>query len=341
MCPRLGGELPAGADGAPTAPWALPADVLAFSHGRAALSWLHQERGPFRSALHAAYTCPSMPEHLDRLGIARDAFDLGCTEAAVIEAARALPGPVLVLVPALFGAAPWLDAAAIARALGAHGAVLVDAAQTAFGALDIPCPPNGFVLSCPRKALAISDGALLRTDQMRDGERDSVARLPEAREAAALKFQARALFASGREADEDEALRANKAAEATLPAAPHRMSDSARAALARIDADRHRARRRANAATLADALRGRIACALPPGGVPFHFPLLIANRDEVLRRMQRRRLFATALWPDARLDPARHPRAARHARELLALPIDQRHDTADIAALANLVRACL
>ena len=64
IAPRLGGELPAGADGALTAPWALPADVLAFSHDRAALSWLHAARGPFRSALHAAYTCPSVPENI-------------------------------------------------------------------------------------------------------------------------------------------------------------------------------------------------------------------------------------------------------------------------------------
>ncbi|MBM3505984.1 MAG: hypothetical protein FJX65_19275, partial [Alphaproteobacteria bacterium] len=84
--PRLGGELPAGADGAPVAPWSLPSDVLAFSHGRAALAWLHASRGPFRSVLHAAYTCPSVPDFLDRLGLARDAFDVDAVEADVIAA---------------------------------------------------------------------------------------------------------------------------------------------------------------------------------------------------------------------------------------------------------------
>jgi hypothetical protein len=338
--PRLGGELPAGADGAPGPTWTLPSDVLAFSHGRAAIAWLHGARGPFRSALHAAYTCPSVPDFLDRLGVARDAFDVGATEAEVIAAARALPAPVLVLVPALFGAAPWLDAAALARALGPHGFVLVDAAQTAFGALDIAVPPGGAVLSCPRKALAIPDGALLRLGNVSETERASALGLPEAEEASRLKERARTLFATGRIEDEGEALSANKAAEAALPHSPHRMSAAAIACMQRIDRMLHEARRRANALALADALGAGVECVLGPGGVPYHFPILLDDRDNTLARLHARRLFATALWPDARLDPARHPRAARMAHDLLALPVDQRYTPADMRIVANIVNEC-
>jgi len=337
---RLGGELPAGTDGAAGPAWALSSDVLAFSHGRAALAWLHGARGPFRSALHAAYTCPSVPDFLDRLGLARDAFDVDAVEADVIAVARALPAPVLILVPALFGAAPWLDAAALARALGPHGFILVDAAQTAFGALDIAVPPDGAVLSCPRKALAIPDGALLRLGNVTKTERASVSDLPEAADASRLKDRARALFATGRIEDESEALAVNKAAEAALPYTPHRMSTAAAAVMQRVDRECHRAKRRANAAALIHALGAGVEHVLGPGGVPYHVPILVEDRDTILARLHARGLFATALWPNARIDPARHPGAARMARMLLALPVDQRYAPADMRSVADIVIAC-
>lgn len=338
---RLGGELPAGVDGTSAATWALPPDVLAFSHGRAALSWLHLARGPFRSALHAAYTCPSVPDLLDDLGLARDAFDVGSIEAEVIAGARALPAPVLVLVPALFGAAPWLDPIKLTRALGSHAFVLVDAAQTAFGAIDIAIPPGGAVLSCPRKALAIPDGALLRLGNVTNTERMSISELPEATDAVRLKDRARALFATGLIEDEAEALAAARRAEKALSHAPHRMSTTSAGAMQRIDPCHHRARRRANARVLIQTIGSGIENVLGSGGVPFNLPVLVKDRDTVLARMHSRRLFATALWPDSRLNPVRHPRAARMARDLLALPVDQRYSPDDMRAVAYIVTSCL
>jgi dTDP-4-amino-4,6-dideoxygalactose transaminase len=273
--------------------------------------------------------------------LAHDAFDEGATEAEIVAAARALPTPVLVLVPALFGAAPWLDANLLALALDRHAFVVVDAAQTAFGALDVSCPVGGGVLSCPRKSLAISDGALLRLATTSAVEHDSVLALPEASEAARLKTQARHLFASGREEDEDAAVCANVAAELALPAEPHRMSVPALAQLRTIDRRRHVSRRIANAAALASALGPEIVSVRGPGGVPFDHPILVRNRHAVLQRLHARRLFATALWPEARLDPRRHPRAARLAREVIALPVDQRHGPGDMESIAAIVRATL
>lgn len=336
---RLGGELPEGCDARALVPWALPHDVFAFSHGRAALAWLHAARGPFAAVLHCAYTCPSVPRFLGGLGLALAQFDAGAREDEVLALARAPPRPLLVLVPALFGADPWLKAGALAQALGEDACVVIDAAQSAFGALDYAAPKGGAVLSCPRKALALSDGALLRLDGATDRERAAVAALPEANEAARLKREARALFAIGNSADEAAALALNTRAELTLPDRPHRMSDEALGALLNIDAAVHRARRRANAALLRELLGAAIRPVLGTGGVPFNFPVLIEGRDAALRRLHARRLFATPLWPDAVHDAARHPRAHEMANQLIALPIDQRYGEAEITRIAEIARA--
>src|ERR1051325_7079442 len=134
-------------------PWQLPDNVYAFSHGRAALSWLSAWRGPFDSAAICAYTCPTVPAHLMWLNLALGFFDYGADDVSATVAP--LPGRCLVLVPAPFGLAPWLDASELARELGERATVVIDAAQSAFGALDFPVPPGGAVLSCPRKAMAL------------------------------------------------------------------------------------------------------------------------------------------------------------------------------------------
>lgn len=336
---RFGGELPLGCDALRPVPRALPDNVLLFSHGRAALLWLIARRGPFASAALSAYTCPSVPRCLEAGGLALDYFDHG--ESDPLPMIRRLPKPWLVLVPAPFGSAPWLDVAALARVLGAGACVVIDAAQTAFGFEDFSPPPGGAVLACPRKALAIGDGAVLRLDGLREDEQASVAALPMASAAAAQKQAARVLFATGNIAREAEALALARAAEVALPSSPHQISIESRDLLHRADPVAHAHQRRTNAQVLRAALEKRASCMLGGAGTPFNFPIVVDDRDAVLKRLHERRVFATALWPDARHDPARHPMAARLARQLLALPIDQRYDAADMARLAGLVGPCL
>ena len=341
---RFGGELPLGCDPLAPAAQPLPDNVLAFSHGRAALSWLAAARGPFASAAICAYTCPSVPTHLRRMGLALGFFDYGATDIGAV--VSELPGRCLVLVPAPFGLVPWLDAAVLARERGARSMVVIDAAQTAFGALDLPVPPGGAVLSCPRKALALGDGALLALDACRDGDRSSVAILPAAEAAAQAKQAARALFAAEELEREPEALARVQQSEEALPAEARRMSDGSCRQLVRIDRAAHRARRRRNAVRLAERLAGHAELvfgegfATPPA-VPFNFPILHADRARLLADLRARRVFATPLWPDAVHGRDRHPRAADLAERLVALPVDQRYGDAEMDRLADLVRPCL
>jgi hypothetical protein len=340
---RFGGELPLGCDpvGPPTP---LPDNVYAFSHGRAALAWLAAARGPYDSAAICAYTCPTVPEHFARLGLARGFFDYGASDVA--ETVQALPGRCLVLVPAPFGLAPWLDAAALAQRLGERATVVIDAAQSAFGALDLPVPPGGAVLSCPRKAMAVGDGALLAVERGDQRERAAIATLESAEGPAKAKQAARALFAMGEIEREPEALALARLGENSFPSEPRRMSEASRDIVGRADRVAHRARRCANAARLAARLGGKADLvfaadfAVAPS-VPFDFPIRHDDRARLLRDLRARRVFATPLWPDAVHDPARHPRAADLARRLVALPVDQRYGPADMDRMAELVLACL
>jgi len=341
---RFGGELPLGCDPLAPLPAPLPDNVYAFSHGRAALSWLAAARGPFASAAVCAYTCPTVPAHLRRLDLALGFFDYGSDDASA--AVAALPGRCLVLVPAPFGLSPWLDVGALARKLGERAAVVIDAAQSAFGALDFPVPRGGAVLSCPRKAMAVGDGALLAVERGNEQERAAIASLATAEAPAQAKQAARALFAAGELEREPEALMLARRGETSFPPEPRRMSDASRDLVCRADRATHRERRRANAAQLAVGLSDSAELvfdsdfAAPPS-VPFNFPILHDDRARLLGDLRARRVFATPLWPDAVHDPARHPRAADMARRLVALPIDQRYGAADMDRLAELVRPCL
>lgn len=340
---RFGGELPLGCDVlGDAAP--LPDNVYAFSHGRAALSWLVAARRPFTSAAVCAYTCPTVPAHFQRLDLALGYFDYGADDVACTVAA--LPGRCLVLVPAPFGLAPWIDAAALALSLGERATVVIDAAQTAFGALDFPVPPGGAVLSCPRKAIAAGDGALLAMEQGDERTRAAIAALPAAEAPAKAKQAARALFATGELEREGEALSLARQGEMSFPPEPRRMSDASLDLVCRADRAQHRARRRANATRLAARLAGKAEFVFRPDfarppSVPFDFPILHGDRTRLLRDLRARRVFATPLWPDAVCDPVRQPRASDFARRLVALPVDQRYDLGDMDRLADLVAPCL
>jgi hypothetical protein len=291
-----------------------------------------------------AYTCPTVPAHLKRLDLELDFFDYGDGDVAKIVAT--LPGRCLVLVPAPFGLAPWLDASALARAFGERATVVIDAAQSAFGALDFPVPPGGAVLSCPRKAMALGDGALLAVERGDARERAAIAALPTAETPANTKQAARALFAQNEIEREAEALTLARDGETSFPPEPRRITDASRNAIARADHAAHRARRRANAEQLAARLNDRTELVFEKGfaaspSVPFNFPILHDDRARLLGELRARRVFATPLWPDAVHDPQRHPCAADLARRLVALPCDQRYGAADMDRLADLVISCL
>jgi hypothetical protein len=312
---------------------------LAFSHGRAALAFL-LDRRPARSALLCAYTCPSVPSFLARRGIAVATFDVGASVLEVAAAAMELPPPRLILAPALFGTPPWFDTQALPSRLDPRDVVVLDAAQTAFGHVDFAPPPRGAVLSCPRKSTELADGAVLALAEPTDWA-DEVLALPVAREAAALKAAARALWATAVPELEQQAVALSRRSEDCWPDTAHRMTDTSRAMLQRIDRGWHRRTRVRNSRFPTAALAGRIPLWRFGRGTPFCLAAFVNDRDATLQSLQARRVFASALWPDAEHDPERHPAASWMVRHLIALPVDQRHEASDMHAIADaLISAC-
>jgi hypothetical protein len=334
---RIGGEIPAfsGRLGPPQ-PWR--PTWLPFSHGRAALAWLI-ERHVARSAMICAYTCPTVPAFLKARGLIVQAFDVGARFADISHIAKELPEPRMVILPALFGMPPWLDPKAIQSALTSMDLVVIDAAQTAFGHVEFMPPEGGAVLSCPRKTTELADGAVLAVSRTTLGTVADIQHLPVATLAATTKAAARALWATADVGLEEQALAYNRRSEDSWPNTPHRMTDQSLALLERLDRNWHSTTRRRNREALVAALQNRLPIWAVEDGTPFSLPVFVSNREAVITQLRAQRIFATTLWPDAWLDPQRHPAAAWIAKHLVNLPVDQRHDESDMHRIAEAVMA--
>src|SRR5262249_28760407 len=157
------------------------------------------------------YTCPSVPNFLRRVSIELSFFDVGASLHEIVSLALGLPGPRLVIVPVLFGSPPQPNPSQLARTLATSAIVVVDAAQTAFGHRDFAAPPSGATLSCPRKVTGLADGAILALG--RGTKPGAIRGLPVAREAAAWKYAAHALWATHQQEFEIQALEFNRRGE--------------------------------------------------------------------------------------------------------------------------------
>lgn len=336
---RIGGEIPLYADKLLTEPRPWNKDWLAFSNGRAAIAWLLDRIDggiAFKSAVVCAYTCPSLVKFLLERDLQVRMFDVWATADEIMAEVGQLPEPYLVIVPALFGADP-LMAHYLAQIIG-NGRVLVDASQTAFGHENIPTNLVD-VLSGPRKTTSISDGAILALSKKpTEFERDSVATLESAVRPAIYKLAARALFSV--EEHEEAALDFNEVSEGAWPSTPFRMIYHTRCQFRLIDKDWHINQRRSNASYLRERIKDAsevVIIIYEEHGVPYSLPIIVKDRANLLERLRQKRIFATALWPDAVCDPARHPVATWMAKYLISLPIDQRHTTEDMDRIAEVI----
>jgi hypothetical protein len=318
----------------------LPDDCLAFSHGRAALAWL-LETFHFRSALFCAYTCPVVPKFFRAKGLNIDYFDVGELTGQVLYRALMLSPPRLILLPALFGQPPWVSRAEMLPYLEPEDLVIIDAAQTAFGHLYFEPP----VFSCPRKRLAINDGAVLR---LVGGVqyRNKLKGLPVPIMAHALKAAARKLWAEDKD---DEAFRLHKLSEDSWQNTPMRMTDSSLEHLECVDQNHHIMTRKHNFAYLTKCLNNLIVQTsaatfeekdedVPFRGVPFSLPLMVGDPDGLVTTLAKERIYLTRLWPDTEYKQE-HRQAEQLAQHLVSLPVDQRHDEYDMKRLADAVTA--
>jgi hypothetical protein len=314
----------------------LPDDCLPFSHGRAALAWL-LETFHFRSALICAYTCPVVPKFFRKKGLTLDFFDVGELTGQVLYRALMLEPPRIILLPALFGQPPWVNRNEMLTYLEPEDLVIIDAAQTAFGHLHFEPP----VFSCPRKRLAINDGAVLR---LVGGSqyRSQLKNLPIPELAPGLKASARELWAID---DDENAFKLHEMSEESWPDVPMRMTDESLEHLECTDQSHHILTRKNNYSSLVKALNYPFAEAdRAPSeeafirGVPFSCPLMVPNPEPLVAALAKERIYLTRLWPDTE-HSLEHQRAAQMAAHLVSLPIDQRHNEEDMHRLAATIVA--
>jgi hypothetical protein len=276
-----------------------------------------------------------VPDFLRLHGLAIGHFDVGADIEAILASARKLPAPRMVLIPALFGVAPWVNFPTSDQAAALETVMVIDAAQTAFGHIDFLPPPAGATLSCPRKTTSLPDGAVLSVNET-IGTIADTNDLQPAESPMALKAAARALWASRDPAVETEALGLHRRSEAEWPLTPHRMSHQSLVLLSQMDDRWHRNIRARNASILYGSLKSRLPFFTNPE-TPYSFPVFVEHQSHVLRQLWKQRIFATALWPDAEHDPVRHPAAAWITRHLISLPVDQRHQPDDMEYVAQTV----
>jgi hypothetical protein len=119
------------------------------------------------------------------------------------------------------------------------------------------------------------------------------------------------------------------------------MTDSSLAQLMKLDHVAHSEQRKRNRARL----RLRLDPLLPPAvdapGTPFGHAVLSDDRDRLIERLHRKRVFATPLWHDALIDEQRHPVAAKLRGKLVGLPIDQRYTESSMDTMADLIVSCV
>lgn len=302
---------------------------------------LLQQPGGFQSAAVCAYTWPEIPRMLRRHGCEIGFFDFG--QKDVLNLVTRLPGTCLVVVPVFYGFPPWIDHVALGHALGNRAFVLLDAAQTAFGFEQFAPAPGGAVMSCPHKATAVNDGAVLVVDRITPAQVQEQRQLQPGEEFHRLKKRARMLLSSGNEQGEAEGLETvRRLEEAWCSDPPERMTDESLETLMWLDPNAHADIRRKNRQRLRERLDGLLKTVNETdAGVPFAHAVRTRKRDQLLKILHAERVFATPLWPDAIHDQVEHPTAALLATELLALPVDQRYSVADMDVLADTVIACV
>ncbi len=339
-------------------PW--PADAPLFGSGRDALvalvRWGAEVHGWRRLRLPGWY-CPEVPAALRAIGSAgmelcawTDAEPLA---SPAVPAADLAPADVVVVANQL-GVRPCPDPAALAAAVAATGAVLVEdhshdlasswardsRADFAFASLrkTLPLPDGGVVWSpqgreLPPEPAGAETGGIGAGGVGEDAAADlsaALARRDPAPTDGPLPF--RALARSGAPAEE-------LAVGSGGPIAP-----VSRALLPTMPVDAWRVRRAQNLAILAEEtgpVRGGRALPSPPGGVAFAFTVLYddpADRDRALAALEARAVAPVVLWPPDTTIPGVGTTEVELSRRLLSVGCDQRYDDADMRALGRVLR---
>ncbi len=295
-----------------------------LSSGRAAFACLlqgHPQRDTIRRILLPRFTCDTVLEPLQRLGIAASRYP--CTD----QLEPLLPGHYeagdAVLLTDYFGLTATTTASTAAE-LQARGIPVFVDATTAFFAKPLPGIPTFY---SPRKFAGVADGGMARAPYP----------LPQPEETDRSAARSRVLL-ERLERGALAALPASEAAENDLHAAPRRMSALTRALLGSIDFCAIAERRCRNYRLLHAALAPLNHLELPAESpsAPFCYPFVSAIpdlRDTLIDAGIALPLF----WPEVLESTAPDSAESRLARRLLPLPLDQRYTPEDMQHLLHLI----
>lgn len=115
-----------------------------------------------------------------------------------------------------------------------------------------------------------------------------------------------------------------------------RMSALTEALMSLAPCEEVRRRREENFRALHGLLGGRDPLGLTVPTGPYAYPLLVEDGPAVRAALREQKIFLPLLWPEAAAQ-TQDPLAARYARDILPLPVDQRYTPADMERLAAAV----
>ncbi|HOA04384.1 MAG TPA: hypothetical protein PLF04_08510 [Candidatus Fermentibacter daniensis] len=301
------------------------ADGRRFYDGRSAIAELIRANG-IADVLMPGYICPVVYKAVENAGAAWRTYKVnpGFRTDWLNLSYTAKQGTLLI-VPAYFGVyMPDLDA--LEEMMDISGCrVLLDYAQ----ALYAPCPPRFAAVYSPRKFLGVPDGGILVVG---GGSRLKEPPVPLLKVDQTVFGDRMSCHGIRLEYPHGDALDSFRRLEREMPLGPYRMSDLASTLFDAFDHDSACAARRANYEAL--------SAALPDGpppcpGVPlcFPFPVEPDSFNFFRRNLISKGVFVPHYWPDL-------PEGVEDlGRTLLALPVDQRYTTEDMAAVAALLMA--
>ena len=76
-------------------------------------------------------------------------------------------------------------------------------------------------------------------------------------------------------------------------------------------------------------------------GTPFGYPILTKKRDDLIRELHKRRIFATKLWFNNQYINKNYPIALKFKKEFLAFPLDQRYEATDLDEMKKRINMVL
>lgn len=306
---------------------------LFFSHGRSAMIWLVNNHH-FDYALMCAYTWPAIPKLMQDLKLKINFFDM--YQENIEKIIKKLPGNILLIVPVFYGFKPWINYYKISKKYK-NVFVLLDAAQTAFGNIDYKTPINGAILSCPHKSTSINDGSVLKLYKINNELFKKYKKLKSDFQFSKIKKNSRIFLNSMNRKIELKGLKCSKKLEENWKSfPPKKITPASINQFIKINSYLHKKIRLQNYYCLKRIIgkKFKTIANLNPG-VPFGYPTLIKNRDKIIKKLHKERIYATPLWSKSDYINKKFKTAFKYKKKFLAFPIDQRYSVNDIKKMGK------